>query len=143
MPLAVLEQDFVRMSELAPQVQDDWRLLQTLQVRSGQLLMFMGGSNAGQANVIDRAVWSCQLLGLLEILADDIQQNVNEVATIRCILHPDCIEERLEGLVVSRDRVCIAAKLLRHPVQLVRTNECLLAIDINASRASESRDERI
>src|SRR5690606_37846304 len=100
MPLAVLEQDFVRMSELAPQVQDGWRLLQTLQVRWGQLLMFMGGSNAGQANVIDRAVWTCQWLGLLEILADDVQQYVNEVATIWCILYPDCIEERLEGLVV-------------------------------------------
>ncbi len=75
MPLAILEQDFVRMSELAPQVQDGRRLLQTLQVRWGQLLIFMGRSHAGQADVIDRAVWTCQWLGLLEVFAKDGVQN--------------------------------------------------------------------
>src|SRR5690606_11995989 len=111
MPLAVLEQDFVRMNELAAQVQDGWRLLQTLQVRWGQLLMFMGSSDAGQANVIDRAVGTYQWLGLLEILADDVQQNVNEVATFWRILYSNCIKKRLKRLVVARNGVRIAPKL--------------------------------
>ena len=103
----------------------------------------MGGSNAGQADVIDRAVWTCQWLGLLEVFANDIEQNVDEIPTFRRILHSNCIKNRLKRLVVSRNGVRVASKLLWHPVQLVGTDECLLAFDINASRASESRNEWI
>ena len=95
--------------------------------------MFIGGSNAGQANVIDRAVWTCQWLGLLEVFANDIEQDVDKIPTFWSILHSNGIKKWLKRLVVARNGVRVAPKLLWHPVQLVGTDECLLAFDINAS----------
>src|SRR5687767_9308959 len=105
--------------------------------------MLMGRSHSCQADVIDRAVWTCQQLGLLEVLADDVQQYVNEVAAIWLVLYADSIEERLEGLVDARDRICVAAELLRRPVQLIGANEFPLALDVDAPRINERANKRV
>src|SRR6185437_62097 len=93
-PLTVLQQDLVRVGGLALDVQYRWRLLEALQVSLPKLLLGIRCARAIQAVVIDSAVWSHDRFGLLEVLSDDVQQDVDEVAAIRRILNPDRVEQR-------------------------------------------------